>query len=117
MKSGLYPANVPDESVTSKTKVSEESAASPGKLAGVVFALKQKKFPLPLHPDEFKPPSCSINVKAGVIMTALAKLLGRLNAIPFTPERPFSVSAAALIPVIRSVNSLVVAFSDVAVNE
>jgi hypothetical protein len=50
-------------------------------------------------------------------MTALAKLLGRLNAIPFTPERPFSVSAAALIPVIRSVNSLVVAFSDVAVNE
>src|SRR6476646_640129 len=83
-------------------KVSDEPAARAGDVGTDAGLSKQKKLPLPLQPPEFSPPSLKTQL-AGSIITADAKLAGGLNAIPSTPERPPSSSAAPLIPVISSV--------------
>jgi hypothetical protein len=87
---------LPEERLTVKKKSRVEFAAKGGELGGVVFALKQKKFPFPSHPIAFKPPDISVKPEGGV---ALRKFVGGLNAIAFTPERPPSVSDPPLIPV------------------
>jgi len=106
----LYPVKLPEDNATVNVKLSEESAAKAVLGVGGIERLsKQKKAPLPSHPDEFKPPLLKLKPVGGDVTAADKKFAGVPNANAFIPERPPSVSPGeALMPVMLSVKVPVV---------